>query len=58
MWRLASSERLFHALKGHGGNVRYVVLPYESHGYAARESVEHALYEMVTWLDKYLKNAE
>src|SRR5207253_3685175 len=38
------SERLYHAIKGNGGNVRYVTLPHESHGYLARESVEHTLY--------------
>ena len=33
------SERLFAALKGFGATVRFVYLPYESHGYSARESV-------------------
>ncbi|MCI0460382.1 MAG: prolyl oligopeptidase family serine peptidase [Gemmataceae bacterium] len=51
------SERLYHALKGNGGTARYVVLPFESHGYAARESVEHALYEMLSWFDRHVKNA-
>ncbi len=51
------SERLFQAIRGHGGTVRYVSLPYESHGYAAKESVEHTLYEMLSWFDKYVKNA-
>ncbi len=50
------SERLFHAIKGNGGTVRYVALPHESHGYIARESVEHTLYEMITWFDKHVKN--
>ena len=44
------SERLYQALAGTGGNVRYVVLPHESHGYAARESVGHTLAEMSNWL--------
>lgn len=48
------SERLYNAIKGHGGTSRYVVLPYESHGYSARESVLHMLWEMDTWLEKYL----
>ncbi|MDQ3756105.1 MAG: hypothetical protein M3371_15405, partial [Acidobacteriota bacterium] len=26
-------------------------------GYAARESVEHTIYEMLTWFDKHVKNA-
>ncbi|MEN6310047.1 MAG: prolyl oligopeptidase family serine peptidase, partial [Acidobacteriota bacterium] len=33
------SERLFAALKGFGATARLVMLPYESHGYSARESV-------------------
>ena len=49
------SERLYHAIRGNGGNVRYVTLPHESHGYVARESVEHTLWEMVTWFDRYVK---
>ncbi len=52
------SERMFAALKGHGGTVRYIVLPHESHGYSARESVMHTLAEMITWFDKYVKNAQ
>jgi dipeptidyl aminopeptidase/acylaminoacyl peptidase len=52
------SERLFQAIRGNGGTVRYVVLPFESHGYAARESVEHTLYEMTAWFDKYVKKGE
>ena len=51
------SERLYQAIKGNGGTVRFVSLPYESHGYEARESVGHTLYEMITWFDKYVKNA-
>ena len=49
------SERFYMALKGHGATVRYVTLPYEAHGYAARESVLHTLAEMVNWMDKYVK---
>lgn len=49
------SERFYHALKGHGATVRYVVLPHESHNYRARESVLHVLAEMVEWLDRWLK---
>jgi dipeptidyl aminopeptidase/acylaminoacyl peptidase len=51
------SERLYLALKGHGAAVRYVTLPHEAHGYAARESVLHTLAEMINWMDKYVKNA-
>jgi dipeptidyl aminopeptidase/acylaminoacyl peptidase len=51
------SERLYMALKGHGGNVRYVTLPHEAHGYAARDSNLHVVTETLNWLDKYVKNA-
>lgn len=51
------SERMYQAIKGNGGTVRYVQLPLESHGYVSRESVEHTLYEMITWFDRYVKNA-
>ncbi|MCU0913962.1 MAG: prolyl oligopeptidase family serine peptidase [Planctomycetes bacterium] len=50
------SERLYQALKGNGGTARLVLLPFESHGYAARESVLHTLAEMLAWADKYVKN--
>jgi dipeptidyl aminopeptidase/acylaminoacyl peptidase len=51
------SERLYMALKGFGATVRYVTLPYEAHGYSARESVLHTIAETITWFDKYVKNA-
>jgi dipeptidyl aminopeptidase/acylaminoacyl peptidase len=50
------SERMFSAVQGNGGTVKLVMLPYEGHGYQARESNLHVLYEICTWLDKYLKN--
>ncbi|MEL7352576.1 MAG: prolyl oligopeptidase family serine peptidase [Cyanobacteria bacterium P01_A01_bin.116] len=49
------SERLYEAMKGLGGTVRFVSLPYEEHGYRSREAVGHVLWEMVQWLDTYLK---
>ncbi len=51
------SRRMFHALKGNGGASRLVMLPHESHGYRGRESVMHALAEMIEWMDRYVKNA-
>jgi 7-cyano-7-deazaguanine reductase len=51
------SERFYAALKGQGANVRYVVLPLEAHGYRARESVMHTLWEMTRWLDRHVKAA-
>ena len=50
------SERLFAALKGFGATARFVYLPYESHGYSARESVLDVLAEMFEWFDTYVKN--
>ncbi len=52
------SERLYGALKGLGATARLVMLPHESHGYRARESVMHLLWETSTWLDRYCKDAE
>jgi dipeptidyl aminopeptidase/acylaminoacyl peptidase len=51
------SQRLFQAVKGTGGTTRLVMLPYESHGYQARESILHTQAETIRWLDKYVKNA-
>lgn len=51
------SERYFNALKGLGATVRLVMLPKESHGYAAKESIMHMLWEQDQWLEKYVKNA-
>jgi dipeptidyl aminopeptidase/acylaminoacyl peptidase len=52
------SARLYQAISGLGGTVRLVMLPKEAHGYRARESVMHVLWEMDQWLDKYVKNAK
>jgi len=52
------SERFYSALKGHGATARLVMLPHESHGYQARESVLHMLWESCQWLEKYVKNKE
>ena len=51
------SERMYQAVRGNGGTVRLVTLPLEAHGYASRETIEHVLYEMLTWFDKHVKNA-
>jgi len=50
------SERYFNALKGLGATSRLVFLPKESHGYAARESILHMLWEQDEWLEKWVKN--
>ena len=51
------SKRMYAALKGNGGTVRWVELPLEEHGYRARESIGHALWEMIRWADTYAKAA-
>lgn len=51
------SERMFNAVKGHGGTVKYLSLPYESHGYQGRENILHMLNEQFMWLEKYVKKA-
>jgi dipeptidyl aminopeptidase/acylaminoacyl peptidase len=51
------SERFYAALKGHGATARYVVLPHESHGYRARESLLHTLWETETWLNTHVKTS-
>jgi dipeptidyl aminopeptidase/acylaminoacyl peptidase len=51
------SERLFNAIKGNGGTVKFVSLPYEAHGYRGRENILHMLNEQYAWLEKYVKNA-
>lgn len=50
------SERYFNALKGLGAPARLVMLPKESHGYRAKESILHLLWEQDEWLEKYVKN--
>ncbi|MFM7862946.1 MAG: alpha/beta hydrolase family protein, partial [Planctomycetaceae bacterium] len=48
------SERLYQAIKGTGGIARLVMLPFESHSAVARESIEHTLWEMQNWLERWL----
>jgi dipeptidyl aminopeptidase/acylaminoacyl peptidase len=52
------SERFYNALKGHGATARLVMLPHESHGYRARESVLHMLWETHRWLETYVRNGD
>jgi dipeptidyl aminopeptidase/acylaminoacyl peptidase len=51
------STKLFEAIRGNGGTTRLVILPHEPHWYAALESNEQYVYEMLRWFDKYVKNA-
>ncbi|MFK7807848.1 MAG: alpha/beta hydrolase family protein [Saprospiraceae bacterium] len=50
------SEVFYEAVRGSGGTARLVLLPYEDHGYRAKESIEHVLWEQMNWFDKYVKN--
>jgi dipeptidyl aminopeptidase/acylaminoacyl peptidase len=50
-----NSERLYNAVKGHGGTVRYVSLPYEAHSYRGKENLLHMLWEQNQWLEQYVK---
>lgn len=52
------SERYYQALRGHGATVRLVMLPLESHGYSARESVLHMHWETLQWLDRFVKGSK
>ncbi len=52
-----NSERLFNAIKGNGGTVKLVMLPYEAHSYRGKENLLHMLWEQNQWLDTYVKNA-
>jgi dipeptidyl aminopeptidase/acylaminoacyl peptidase len=49
------SERMYAAIRGNGGTVRLVMLPNEAHAYRGRETMEHVLYEEISWFDKFLK---
>ncbi len=51
------ASKLYEAIRGNGGTTRLVMLPHEPHWYSAMESNEQLAYEMVSWFDKYVKNA-
>jgi len=51
------SDRMYQAIRGNGGVARLVFLPNEAHGYRGKETIEHVLWEKITWLNKYVKNA-
>jgi len=50
------SERMYAAVSGLGGTARLVMLPEESHGYRARESVLHMLWEQTEWINRYARD--
>ncbi|HWC99806.1 MAG TPA: prolyl oligopeptidase family serine peptidase [Candidatus Sulfopaludibacter sp.] len=51
------SARMYEAVRGNGGTVRLVFLPFEAHGYRGKETIEDVLWEKFTWFDKYVKGA-
>ncbi len=52
------SEVFYEAVRGSGGTARLVLLPFEDHGYRAKETIEHVLWEQLNWFDKHVKNRE
>lgn len=50
------SERFYAALKGFGATARLVLLPAEAHGYAARETILHKHWEVLNWMNKYVRD--
>ncbi len=50
------SQRMYEAVRGNGGTVRLVFLPFEAHGYRGKETIEHVLWEKFQWFDKYVKS--
>ncbi len=50
------SEVFYEAVRGSGGTARLVLLPFEDHGYRAKESIEHVIWEQLNWFDKHVKN--
>ncbi len=52
------SQRMYAAMAGLGGNARLVMLPHEQHGYRARESILHMLWEQYSWLETHVKNKQ
>ena len=50
------SERYYNALKGLGATTRLVMFPKESHGYKAKETILHLIWEQDRWLETHVKN--
>ena len=50
------SDRMYQAIRGNGGTTRLVFLPAEAHGYRAKETIEHVLWEELSWFDKFVKD--
>ena len=56
LFMYSQSDHFFNALKGHGALCRSVILPFENHGYSARKSILHVLWETDRWLQTYRVN--
>ena len=52
------SDRMYHAIKGHGGTVTLVKYEHEGHGYGARESVLDCVARMVEFFDRHVKGTD
>lgn len=52
------SEVFYEAVRGSGGTARLVLLPFEDHGYRARETVEHVLWEQLRWFEEHVKGGQ
>ena len=48
----------YQAVAGQGGITKLVMLPHESHGYRARESIMHTLAEQHEWLARWVIRQE
>lgn len=53
----SESYRMYRSLVGLGQKARLVLLPYEGHVPAAKESIGHIAWEMRSWLDRNLDKA-
>ncbi|KAK5175311.1 uncharacterized protein LTR77_000449 [Saxophila tyrrhenica] len=53
----SASRKMYDAIRGNGGTTKLVMFPHEPHYYAAGESLEHCVYETLTWFDKYVRDA-
>ena len=51
------SVQFYQAIRGNGGNVELLLLPWEGHSYRGRESVFKTAAYMLRWFDEHLKGA-
>ena len=49
------TKQMYSAIKSNGVKVRFVALPFESKDFKAKESILHTLWEMDSWLERFLK---